>query len=247
MKQSDSEEYFCFLDEAGDHSLAKIDTDFPVFVLSVVFCKVSEYYYHINPAVNLFKYRYFNHEGIILHSRHIRKAIPPFAILQNATVRGSFMNELSQMMAHLNFETILCIIDKAKLLARYGSSANNPYIYAVKVILERLVHPIQNRNIKRIDIIAESRGKKEDDELELEMLRILKSGTEYRNSSNFTIIQQPIFIKKENNVAGLQIADLVAYPAGRYILNPQKQNLAFEIIKTKFLNNSEKYNLVLLP
>ena len=36
---------------------------------------------------------------------------------------------------------------------------------------------------------------------------------------------------KKENVIGLQIADLIAYPIARKVLNPESQNLAFDTIK----------------
>jgi hypothetical protein len=34
-------------------------------------------------------------------------------------------------------------------------------------------------------------------------------------------------------VVGTQLADLAAYPIARHVLNPQKQNFAYEVIKKK--------------
>lgn len=39
--------------------------------------------------------------------------------------------------------------------------------------------------------------------------------------------------KKANSI-GLQIADLVTYPIGRYAVNPTKENLPFDIFRDKF-------------
>ena len=42
------------------------------------------------------------------------------------------------------------------------------------------------------------------------------------------------FNQKTQNIAGIQIADLAAYPIGRWILDKTKKNKAYEIIETKF-------------
>ena len=44
---------------------------------------------------------------------------------------------------------------------------------------------------------------------------------------------EPHFVSKSANVPGLQIADLVARPIGRHVLNPQQPNRAFDVIKSK--------------
>ncbi len=41
-----------------------------------------------------------------------------------------------------------------------------------------------------------------------------------------------IEIKKEN-INGLQLADLIAYPIARYIIEPERANPSFEIFKNK--------------
>jgi len=239
--------YFCFIDESGDHSLERIDPGYPVFVLAAVLVEVGIYYNSLCTEVNLFKYEYFDNESPLLHSRDIRKANPPFDILQNPGTRKRFMSRLTALMDTLEYEVIICAIDKNRHVENYGPSADNPYSYAVKVILERLAYPIKKRGLDKLILITESRGKKEDNELELEILRILQYGTEYRRASDFDVVSPPKFVKKENNVAGLQVADLVAYPAGRYVINPDKANKPFEVIRKKFLEGSDKYNFVILP
>ncbi len=67
-----------YLDEAGDHSLESIDTSFPVFVLVLFICDVETYSEKIVPAVYRLKFDFFGYEGVILHSRDIRKAQKEF-------------------------------------------------------------------------------------------------------------------------------------------------------------------------
>lgn len=43
-----------------------------------------------------------------------------------------------------------------------------------------------------------------------------------------------LFVDKKANSIGLQIADLVAYPIGKFVVNYQQENLAFDIFKNKF-------------
>jgi hypothetical protein len=41
------------------------------------------------------------------------------------------------------------------------------------------------------------------------------------------------FMEKKHNAPGLQIADLVAHPIGRHVIDPEQPNRAFEILKPK--------------
>ncbi len=42
------------------------------------------------------------------------------------------------------------------------------------------------------------------------------------------------FMDKKHNSSGLQLADLVAHPIGRHVINPGQPNRAFELIERKF-------------
>ncbi len=78
-----------YLDEAGDHALAAPDRDFPVFALSLLVVDTAAYARRIVPAVYALKLDLWGHEGVILHSRDIRKAQGPFAFLTEPGRRGA--------------------------------------------------------------------------------------------------------------------------------------------------------------
>jgi hypothetical protein len=72
--------FLAFFDECDDHSMEKIDKDFPLFVLALVVVERPVYRDQALVEFNRFKLRYFNHEGINLHSRDIRLATGPFSL-----------------------------------------------------------------------------------------------------------------------------------------------------------------------
>lgn len=113
--QQGQTEYIAFLDECGDHSLTTIDQDFPIFVLSLLLVKRSDYNDKILPTINALKLKYWDREGVNLHSRDIRLAHGPFSILQNATRRDAFMRELSALMTDLPYEVFIVGIHKQRL------------------------------------------------------------------------------------------------------------------------------------
>jgi hypothetical protein len=239
--------YLCFFDETGDHELNKIDQNFPIFVLSSIILPLQKYIQHIVPKVLELKYKYFPDEGSILHSRDIRKAGGRFRFLQNETVRERFMLDLTDLMERLNYELIICIIDKRRLVEKYDGNAFNPYELSLKVILERINYIVSTRNVGIINCLFESRGSKEDSTLELEFYRILNEGSEFVSSKDFKKCRYTItLLKKELNIIGIQLADLVGYPFARHFLNPEKPYLPYEIVKKKLLNKSER-NYVLIP
>lgn len=98
----------------------------------------------------------------------------------------------------------------------------------------------------------ESRGKREDKDLELEFRRICDGANDKHRRLPFEII----FADKRTNSTGLQIADLVARPIGLHVIKPSQANRAFDVIRTKFYcrdgrtfvgENFEGYGLHVYP
>ncbi|MBN2443509.1 MAG: DUF3800 domain-containing protein [Spirochaetales bacterium] len=55
------------------------------------------------------------------------------------------------------------------------------------------------------------------------------------------------FKDKHENIAGIQLADLLAHPCARYILKPQQENRAFDIVKPHILSYEKKEGWNVLP
>lgn len=223
-----------YLDETGDHSLELVDKDFPLFALAMFVCEESTYNQKIVPAVNQFKMDYFGHESIIIHSRDIRKAQKDFGFLTNQQKREEFYVRLNQIMSDAEYNLIVSVIRKQEHKDKYGLNAENPYDLAMMFAMERLLPLLEDRKQDKVYLVAESRGKKEDDDLMLSFLRIANQGTNYIEAERFKKIDFKLkFVPKMMNVVGTQLADLAAYPIARHVLNHQKQNPAYEIVKKK--------------
>jgi len=227
-----------FLDECGDHSLDRIDRDFPLFVLSLVLVKRDEYREPILPRINEFKLRYWDHEGVNLHSRDIRKAKGPFRILQHPVRRQEFMKELSDLMASLPYELFVVGIRKQELRDRYFE-ADNPYQLALKFVMERLVYYMEKHDRVALPLVLEGRGKSENNELKATLYDVTSRGTEYVSKERFQQRRFPHeFHDKRENIVGIQLADLCAYPSARKILRPRQENRAFEIVEKHIYGGS---------
>jgi len=224
-------DYLAFLDECGDHSLVKIDRDFPVFVLSLVLVRREGYVDTILPKLNGFKLRYWDHEGVNLHSRDIRKASGPFSILQKAERRTRFIDELSHLMDVLPYELFIVCIRK-DTLCRQCANAANPYELALTFVMERLVSWLEQNDQASLPVVAEARGKNEDNALKAAFFDLTSRGTRSITSERFQERQFSLqFHDKRKNIAGIQLADLCAHPAARHILKPDRSNRAFEVVK----------------
>jgi len=228
---SDRSQYIAFLDESGDHSLTKIDKDFPVFVLCLVVVDRESYAGETIPTISRLKLRYWDHEGIILHSSDIRKARGDFSILLNENVRVAFLGELESLMRDLSYTVFIAAIRKEALIEQYFHP-ESPYTLSLKFILERLLHFGKRYKIDQIPIVAESRGKKEDGDLERYFYRLISVGSGYHTKEEFQALNPTLtFRNKRENIAGLQIADLVAHPCARRIINRRQPNRAYKIVQ----------------
>lgn len=223
-----------FLDEAGDHSLDPVDKDFPVFVLVFLLCEQTDYTDVIVPAFTRFKIDHFGHDGAILHSRDIRKALGDFAFLQVPVQRDSFHLDLNQLVREAPFELIAIAIRKDLHKARYGSSSRNPYDLALEFGLERLKAYVDELGQQRVTLLAEARGRNEDNSLRLAFLQLLKNGSFYETFDQVDFDLK--FVAKRANVLGHQLADLCAYPIARHVIDPKKSSRAFDIVSAKFLD-----------
>ena len=224
--------FIAFFDECGDHSLSKIDKDFPMFLLCTMVVERDAYAKQIIPALAEFKLRYFAHEGINLHSREIRKAEGPFGILQNETVRHKFLGELSTLMTVLPFTLFITAIQKVAYAERYGTEAKNPYNVALEYSFERILHFLEEQNESQLPVIAEARGQQEDDALRASFHRLMTQGTYFNSAERFQKMVCPIsFRRKQDNIAGIQLADLCAHPTARHLLKPSVANQAFDVVK----------------
>ena len=226
-----------FLDESGDHSLIKIDSQFPVFCLAGCIFDEIQYQRESNAKIDAFKIRYFNDSNIVLHSREIRKCVPPFNILLNKNTKQSFYTDLNSLMANLPYTTLASVILKEKLKNQYHDPAN-PYSLSLQFIMERFLYFLEENNDVGY-ISVESRDPKANTDLLNTFTDIINNGSASDAhrvpAERFQRkIQKMIFVTKQQNENGHQVADLVAYPIAKYGFDPKKENPAFEVIKPKF-------------
>lgn len=223
-------DYVVYVDESGDHSLERIDPDYPVFVLALCVFHKRHYAEKIIPAVEKLKFNYFGHDSVVLHEHEIRKQKGEFAFLSHKPTRREFIARLSSIMEASNFILMACVVDKTRL-SRNEGTGSNPYHIALDICLEILREFLMEKDQAHLQthVVVECRGKKEDAELELEFRRICDG----ENPGNRQLPFNIIFADKKTNLTGLQLADLVARPVGLNYIRPGQANQAFELLKKK--------------
>jgi hypothetical protein len=100
-----------------------------------------------------------------------------------------------------------------------------------------------------LTIIIEKRGQKEDKKLDEHFQRLLARGTGYVSADRLMALNMKIeFVDKKENINGLQMADLLAYPIARYVIDKDRANPAFEQLEPKFYKKGGKrYGLKVFP
>lgn len=241
--------YYLFIDESGDHGLKSVDKDFPVFVLcGVIFSE--EQYAIFNDRLNNLKTKLWNSTEVIFHSRDIRKCDKEFQILFNLEKKEYFYNEVNSMIAESNYTIISCVIQKDEYIKKYGR-LGNVYGISLSFIIERAIFYLDsiNKDIQ-LEIIVEKRGKLEDNELLRHYNEVYSIGTGYVSPERIHSYSTKLkFRSKKDNINGLQLSDLVAYPIARHSIEPTRVNLPFEVIESKFYtgNNGKRYGLKQFP
>lgn len=224
-------EYIVYVDESGDHGLRHINPEFPVFVLAFCLIRKSDYLAQVVPDIQALKFHHFGHDMVVLHEAEIRKSRGPFNILLNPKVRTAFLSELSGIIERASFTLVASCILKESFRDRWGTDGN-PYHVAMQFGLERIFMELQQHGQrgKVTHVVFEQRGLREDRALELEFRRILDRSHLEGLGDSLDIV----LASKQTNSAGLQLADMVARPIGRYLIAPQQNNRAYDIIEPKF-------------
>lgn len=222
-------DFIVFADESGDHSLANVSRDYPVFVLSFCIFRKTDYIETVCPLIQRFKLRWWAHDGMVLHAAQIRRHGPPFVFLQSIEKRERFMADLTDTLSRCPFMLIAGVIHKARLREHYVQP-ENPYSLALTYCLERTYEVLRDCGQHELEtpFLVERRGKREDLELELVFRRLCAGASCWGSMPGFSIE----FFDKKSNLTGLQIADLVSMPIGQHIVRPGR-NRAFEMIRRK--------------
>lgn len=231
--RNDFSDYIVFADESGDHGIASINPENPVFVLAFCIFRKSDYISIVKQAIAKFKIDFWGHDLAVLHNHAIRKSTGEFIFLFDEEVRRIFLHALNEMIRQIPFSIVATAIDKRYLEHNFNST--NPYVFALGSCLKQTLDFLQEKqqHHRLTHIIVESRGKPEDRDLRLAFDQIAAQ----------TLPQfYPLdirFANKQTNSSGLQIADLVAHPIARHIVNRNQPNKAFDIVKEKLLGYPE--------
>jgi len=243
-------EYNLFIDESGDHGLVNINESFPVFLLCGLLIE-SNNYKKIRGEVNELKTRFWEGKKVILHSRDIRKCEKEFVILFDEAKKKDFYDSLNSIFISNKYTLIASGINKTNYVLKHGRLGNDVYEIALSFIIEKTLQILKEWHDDQFElkIFIEKRGRKEDQQLSEHFQKIKHRGSALIEPLIFSKHIKNISFKfKKEDINGLQLADLAAYPIARYVIDTARANPAFEILKDKIYHKEGNLNgLIIYP
>ena len=140
-----------------------------------------------------------------------------FAVLDDTAVRADFDAQFANLVEYLPGPAFTVSIDKQAHLEKYEVWQFDPYHYVLTCLVERFVMWL-SRNGFVGDVMGEARGARHDSRLRTAFRRLYKDGSSFlgQKTAQARLISRELRLQpKTTNVAGLQVADLLAHPAHR--------------------------------
>ena len=214
-----------YIDEVGNPDLKSSENPLHRFLsLTGVMVDLGYASKTLFPQVEKLKFKYFNShpdDPVIFHRKELVNAKHPFEALRNENVKNQFDNELLNYLNVWDYTAITVCLDKKAHKDTYQVWRYDPYHYCLALLLERFTFFLEQKQV-RGDVMAESRGGKEDKRLKASFSKLWKEGTEYVSPERFHSVftSKQLKVKpKSNNISGLQVADIIAHPSRNEILS----------------------------
>ena len=211
--------YRLYIDEVGNSDInSSQNPNHRYLSLTGVILELDYVSTTVFPALESLKTKYFGShpdEPIILHRKELVNKKPPFASLNEPNIEQAFNKELLELLDQLDYIIITVVIDKLEHLQRYKVWRFDPYHYCLTVMVERYVLWLESQQFQG-DVMAESRGGKEDIRLKNSFEKVYIEGSDFVAPDKFAtnLTSRQLKVKpKSNNIAGLQLADLIAHPS----------------------------------
>jgi Protein of unknown function (DUF3800) len=217
--------YRLYIDEVGNPGLraGTLHPNERYLSLTGVVAELDHVDQVMAPELDKLKRRYFEShadEPVVLHRKEIVNKKHPFQSLRDPSAEEAFNADLLRLLESLEYRVITIVIDKQEHLQRYQVWRYHPYHYCQEVLLERYVLFLERLGAVG-DVMAESRGGKEDRRLKDAFHGIWKEGSSFVSADLFVqrLTSSQLKVKpKANNIAGLQLADLLAHPSFKAML-----------------------------
>lgn len=251
--------YRLYIDEVGNADMkASDDPNHRYLNLTGIIIELGYVRDILYPEIEQIKQRFFGShpdDPIIFHRRELVRRQPPFHALRNQATHNAFDKDFLQHLTTWQYHVVSVTIDKLAYQQHNNTLEHSPYLYCLNQLIERYVVFLEGVNVQG-DVMAESRGSKEDRQLKASFTSAFENGTTAVQSERFQTVltsKQIKMKKKTENIAGLQLADLIAHPSHKAILasiqkQPQRTDFGGQIVsildQTKYLRNPQNDDLM---
>ncbi len=235
--------YRLYIDESGDHAFSNRDGDRHRYLgLLGVWFEQSTYYLEFCDQLNALKGAVFERhpddEPICLHRKDIVERRGVFGRLCNPDRNRIFESMLLDTVVQAKFRMTCVVLDKNSHQTKTYRQLFHPYHYCLAALLERYSRWLEQVGATG-DVMAEARGKTEDRLLSEAFEATLAQGTWFHSSDRFqkTLTSNKIKFKtKRDDIAGLQLADLLVYPLKREMVAERREETLPEDFSGRLLN-----------
>lgn len=216
-----------FVDECGAHTLTAKDK-FGAFCLAAVIIRDSDYK-DVDALWKGWKATHLRSTESRVHEPDIRQNTGSFYCGGDVEKRIAAISDLPNIIARLAFSGVVCVINRPAYVEQFGTVSldenlpHHPYLMTLHFVAERVAMSLQTHyEGAKARLVFESRGPKEDADIQYEFARLFIDGTSYVAAKYFRKQFLPgiTFLGKSDNSTGLQIADLMARPCAEKILDP---------------------------
>ena len=220
--------YRLYVDEVGDTGLKRVnDLAHRFLSLTGVIAESDYVRRRIHPELEALKVRYFDShpdEPVVLHRREMVNGRWPFQALADVENRAAFYADLLDLVSAWDYQIITACLDKQAFVAAGLSANSDPYQYCLGVLVRDFGDWLYQCGAKG-DVMTESRGDREDKELKSYFRALYHDGVAPIAGQQLrdALTSRDVKInRKDKNVSGLQIADLLALPSRYDILNERE-------------------------
>jgi hypothetical protein len=220
--------YRIYIDEVGNPDLGSSDNPNHRYLsLTGIIIDLSYVLSTLHPQMEALKGKYFPHhpdEPVIFHRKEMHKGAPPFDALRDPGIRARFDDELLGLLSSWEYAVVTVCLDKKRHRETYQTWRYDPYHYCLELVLERFYFFLSRMNATG-DVMAESRGGKENQRLMDSYTRLCERGTHFIAADLLmgVLTSRQLKVRQKSlNIAGLQLADLLARPSRDEILIEQE-------------------------
>lgn len=250
--------FYVYIDECGNHAPIDLAGEFPVFCLTAVIIDAED----LERANRLFltwKAMELGSPRSVFHEPELRLGRKLFAA-KNRPARELAAKSLAETIQSIPLTCIAAVLNKREFESRYPTGSvddflpKSTYLICVDMLFERVQHFLYTVGQDAVGIvIAESRGEREDAEVQAEFLRLQLFGTQYVKHSAFRnqFRSYILFKKKASNETGLQLADALARPIAEKSVGHRLGILPHSIVDGKIYDGGqgrpESYGVKIFP